>query len=269
MDTGTLTVPGADIYYEVRGSGPALLLINGGDGDAAMFGPLAESLADRYTVITYDRRGGSRSRHTGPAAEQQIGEHATDAHLLLRALKGEPAYILGTSYGAMIGMDLLARHPGQVREFVAHEPLLVELLLDAGRWHTLFQEVYEIYRRDGFEPAMRKFSSQIGVDGPPEPPPGLPAPLLEMLARVRANLENCLAYELRSFTRFSPDLEALRDAPLTVASGTEATESLPYRTTAALAGCLGTQIVEFPGNHVGYLTQPAEFARTLRDVLGR
>jgi hypothetical protein len=50
MDTGTLTVPGAGIYYEMRGSGPTLL--HGGDGDAAMFGPLAGLLADRYTVIT-------------------------------------------------------------------------------------------------------------------------------------------------------------------------------------------------------------------------
>jgi hypothetical protein len=41
MKTDTLTVPGATLYYEVRGSGPTLLLICGGIYDAAGFAGLA------------------------------------------------------------------------------------------------------------------------------------------------------------------------------------------------------------------------------------
>jgi acetyltransferase/esterase len=133
MDTGTLAVPGARIYYEVRGTGPAFLLINGGDADAAMYAPLAGLLADRYTVITYDPRG--------PPYEQRIEEHADDAYLLLREVGAGPAHVFGNSYGAMVGMDLLARHPDQVRALVAHEPMAIEVLPDAGHWHAVFQEV--------------------------------------------------------------------------------------------------------------------------------
>jgi pimeloyl-ACP methyl ester carboxylesterase len=270
MDTGTLAVPGAELYYEVRGSGPVLLLINGGEGDAAMYAPLAHQLADGYTVITYDPRGNSRSRLTGPLGEQRVEEHARDAHLLLRALTREPAYLFGTSYGGMVGMEVLAGHPEQVRGLVSHEPLLIELLPDAARRHAAFQEVYDIFRRDGARPALRRLNAELGDVGlPPELTADLPAPVAEMLARVAGNLAFCLEYELRSFVRYVPDLEALHDGPFTVANGVETRTTVGYATSVILAERLGEEIVDFPGGHVGFLTHPAEFAKTLHEVLDR
>ena len=68
MTSGFLDVEGARIRYERRGAGPALLLISGAGGDAGFFSGLAEVLADSFTVISYDRRGNSRStgRTEGP-----------------------------------------------------------------------------------------------------------------------------------------------------------------------------------------------------------
>ncbi|GHE36026.1 hypothetical protein GCM10017673_43220 [Streptosporangium violaceochromogenes] len=43
-----LDVAGARLHYEVRGSGLALLLIPGSNGDAGFFDAVAELLADRY-----------------------------------------------------------------------------------------------------------------------------------------------------------------------------------------------------------------------------
>ncbi|CUB12290.1 hypothetical protein BN2127_JRS1_04077 [Bacillus cereus] len=45
VKNGTLQVIGASIYYEVRGSGPILLLIHGGGGDADKFHNIADHLA--------------------------------------------------------------------------------------------------------------------------------------------------------------------------------------------------------------------------------
>ena len=53
----TLEVPGARLYYEVRGQGP-LVVLAGAPMDAGPFGPLAELLAADYTVLTTDPRGG-------------------------------------------------------------------------------------------------------------------------------------------------------------------------------------------------------------------
>ncbi|MEU5185574.1 alpha/beta fold hydrolase [Streptomyces klenkii] len=273
MKTGTLTTPDAEIYYEVRGSGPPLLLVNGGDGDAAMFGPLAGRLAEDFTVITYDLRGNSRSRLTSPPREQWIEEHSDDARLLLDTVAaGEPAYVFGTSYGGMIGMALLARNPGRVRALVAHEPFVIDLLPDADRWHALFQEVYELYEREGTDAAMGRFCGEIGVDAPPAPEAAgsVPEPVREMLARIRANVGTCLAYELRSFVRFRPDAGALRAARFTIVIGGEGPKTLLHRTTQALAEHVGTGtgVTEFPGGHVGFLTHPAPFAAALRAAIG-
>jgi acetyltransferase/esterase len=54
-------VPGARLYYETRGTGPLLLLIADANGDANVFPPLADLLAANLTVVTYDRRGYTRS----------------------------------------------------------------------------------------------------------------------------------------------------------------------------------------------------------------
>mgnify|MGYP001032295736 CR=1 FL=1 len=58
--TQTLEVPGARLYYEVRGTGPLVVLV-GAPMDAGAFGPLADLLAGDYTVLTTDPRGINRS----------------------------------------------------------------------------------------------------------------------------------------------------------------------------------------------------------------
>ncbi|HEV8599394.1 MAG TPA: hypothetical protein VGQ69_08555, partial [Gemmatimonadales bacterium] len=52
---------GTDLYYELRGSGSPLLLISGATGDAGHFERVASLLAGEFAVVTYDRRGNSRS----------------------------------------------------------------------------------------------------------------------------------------------------------------------------------------------------------------
>jgi pimeloyl-ACP methyl ester carboxylesterase len=114
METNILAVPGASLHFEVRGAGPVLLLICGGVYDAAGYGPLAERLAGRYTVVTYDRRGNSRSPLDHPPGPQRIEEHGDDAYRVLGAVgvtAEAPAYVFGNSSGAMIGLELAARHP--------------------------------------------------------------------------------------------------------------------------------------------------------------
>jgi hypothetical protein len=47
MEARILKVPGAALYYEIRGSGPLLLLITGGPTDAGTFTDLSGRLSDR------------------------------------------------------------------------------------------------------------------------------------------------------------------------------------------------------------------------------
>ena len=61
-----LRVPGAQIHYEIRGSGALMVMVPGANGEAGAFEGVAQHLAAHYTVVTYDRRGFSRSLLEGP-----------------------------------------------------------------------------------------------------------------------------------------------------------------------------------------------------------
>src|SRR5918998_909925 len=174
--THTLEVPGATLQYEVGGSGPVLLLIPGGPADAGAFAPIRGGLSDRYTVVTYDPRGLSRSPFDGEPQDTSVGTFADDARRLLEAVGTGPAYVLGSSGGALVGLELVSRHPERVRELVAHEPPLTRLLDDADEHARFAREVYDTYRSEGVGPAMGKFAAGAGLDQDPPQPPVDPTP---------------------------------------------------------------------------------------------
>jgi pimeloyl-ACP methyl ester carboxylesterase len=269
MQIRTLEVPGASLYYEVRGSGPVLLMIPGGPMDAAGFAPLADRLADRYTVVTCDCRGNSRSTAEGQKDDLTVGVFAGDAHRLLAAVTSEPAYVLGSSGGASYGLDLVARYPQQVRTLVAHEPPVAALLPDAAHWRAFTEEIRDIYRRDGVFPAMQKFGEGVGLGGPePDAEPGPEA--AQAIQRMMGNLELFAGYTIPVITNYEPDLSALRNGParVVVGVGDESTpDQLAYRAAVALAAGLGTEPVTFPGAHGGFASHSGTFAARLDEVL--
>jgi pimeloyl-ACP methyl ester carboxylesterase len=100
---------GTSLYTEVRGAGPAILLIPGGAEDAEGWRPVAERL-DGYAVVTYDRRGTLRSgRDDWPGAGS--AQHADDAAALLRALDLREVTVLGGSSAGIIALQVALRHP--------------------------------------------------------------------------------------------------------------------------------------------------------------
>jgi pimeloyl-ACP methyl ester carboxylesterase len=60
-DMAVIDVKGIDLHYEVQGDGPPLLLVHGGWSDHQSWHAVAPALADSFRVVTYDRRGHSRS----------------------------------------------------------------------------------------------------------------------------------------------------------------------------------------------------------------
>ena len=297
--TSSLRVPGANLYYEVRGSGPVLLLICGGVYDAAAFAGIADRLADRRTVVTYDRRGNSRSPLDGPREPQRIEVHGDDAHRLLEAVGaggGAPAEVFGNSSGAIIGLELAARHPEAVRTLIAHEPPLFELLPERDRWREVVGRIERAFAEGGAGPAgevlekayaaavERDDTARSGPDGA-EPraadqqervpggeaaPTGEPDPeTLEMLARFERNTEFFIGYEVPPFSRYVPDLAALGASPVRVVAAVgETSKGEPaHRAGVAVAEALGTAPVVFPGDHGGFGTDPDAFAARLAEVL--
>jgi pimeloyl-ACP methyl ester carboxylesterase len=264
--THTLDVPGGRLHYEIRGSGP-LVMVMGAPMDAGEFAPLADALATDHTVVTHDPRGISRSRLDDPAQDSTPELRADDVAAVLDALGAEWADVLGSSGGAVTGLALATRHPHRVRTLVAHEPPLLELLPDAAEQRAATDDLIETFHRDGVGAAWMKFMANagfdLGGDEAPGPPQGEPS------EQDMANSVRFFAHELRHTALYRPDLDALRSGPVRVVVGIGADSAglVTHRTSMALAERLGTAPVGFPGDHGGFLGLPGEFADALRKVL--
>jgi clorobiocin biosynthesis protein CloN7 len=265
----TLDVAGARLYYEIRGSGPLLLLL-GSPMDSTGFAGIAAELADSHRVVTYDPRGISNSTREDPTQDVTPELQANDVHQLLSELGGGPAYVFGSSGGAVVGLALVTAHPNQVRTLVAHEPPVIELLPDSAQIRAQINDIYDTYCNKGPEAAMQKFLAVAGMSRPS--PAGRQShnePDPEMVARMRSATDHFLAHLLRPTAFYRPEIEALRTASvrIVVAGGTTSKGLLAHRTAVALAERLGTKVVDFPGSHVGFIEHPGPCARLLRQIL--
>lgn len=266
--TATLKVPGATLHYQVRGAGPLVLMLQGGDGEAEASDALADHLVERFTVVSYDRRGLVRSPldHPEEAARLEVRDHGEDVHHLLAALTSEPALVFGSSIGGVIGLDLVSRHPEQVRLLVAHEAPVAQLLPEAEQAEIARgqEEVEALHRRAGVLPALRQFLvlTQVNLQ---DREPGLPLPLPS--SRRAANLAFFLTRDAPAVRRFRLELEALEAARARVlpAVGRSKPDTWTARCGRALAERLGRPVLELPGDHGGYAAHPRGFA----EVLGR
>ena len=272
VKTDHLKVPGATLYYEVRGSGPVLLFMPGGPADAGSFRRIAEILDSDYTVVTYDPRGLSHSTLDGPFDDTRVVQiFADDVHRLLAAITNEPAYVFASSGGAVIALELVARHPEQVRAVVSHEPPSPALLPDPAKARADMADIVETYRTAGLGPTMQKFMAQTGIrGGGPPPPQGEPTPeQQEAMAQMMRNMDFWFRHYFLGIGRYEPDFAALKDGQTRIIPGVgeESRGELANEGGLGLARKLGVEAVTFPGAHGGFDSNAQEFAARLREVL--
>lgn len=116
----TVTINGADIYYEEYGKadGPAVLLLHGGLGNGDYFVNQIPALTDAYRVVVMDSRGHGRSSFD----EQPIGYAlmAKDVLGLMDHLAIDKADIVGWSDGGIIGLEIALTQPERLNKVVAY-----------------------------------------------------------------------------------------------------------------------------------------------------
>ncbi len=95
---------GTEIAYDRLGDGPALVLVGAAWNDRMSAAPLAQLLADEFSVYTYDRRGRGDSGDTQPyAVEREI----EDLTAVIEAAGGS-TYAFGVSSGASLALEATA-----------------------------------------------------------------------------------------------------------------------------------------------------------------
>ena len=143
---------GVKQWVSIRGvnaHAPVLLFLHGGPGSAnlAKLRLQTPELEERFVVVSWDQRGAGKSTtlnfdHSTLSLEQMLA----DAHELVGYLKArfgvEKIYLMGFSWGTVIGLELTARYPddfyayisvSQVVDYAEGERLSLEFARQAAR----------------------------------------------------------------------------------------------------------------------------------------
>jgi pimeloyl-ACP methyl ester carboxylesterase len=289
--TSLVLVPGAQLFTRKAGDGPALVLISGGGGDADMYDDVVPLLTSRFTVITFDRRGNSRSPLTDDSAPVDPDTQAADVVAVLDHHGVDRAYVFGTSGSAILTLALLSRHQDRVFGAVAHEPPLVQILPGSPEQRRI-DELRHIADTEGPLCGFVAFAAMTM----PNPPrlfdkragrvafAGLMALVLGVgrlwrtatgkapggMARLVGNAGLTFRRELPAFCYdYEPDLAALSavTVPWRLATGRDSVGRPYHRPAHVLGEKLGVPCVEFPGGHTPYQQYPAEFVDRLTEIL--
>jgi len=242
----TVSKDGTTIAYDERGSGPALVLVDGALCSRAQ-GPmpeLAELLADRFTVYNYDRRGRGDS---GDAGEYAVGREIEDLAAIIEAAGGS-AYVYGTSSGAALVLHALAAGLPIERAVVFEAPFVV----DGSRKQIPRTWVADLEALEA-GPAIKYFMTK-GI--------GLPGFVVSMMTLMPAwkqmkAVAHTLPYDARVLggNCFGDPLDATQwaaiDVPVQVVSGAKSPAWMKTSMRELAAAVPGAGHTEVPGqNHM-------------------
>ncbi|NNH68977.1 alpha/beta hydrolase [Nocardia uniformis] len=262
----TATVNGVALYYEIVGTGDRVVLTHGSWTDATGWAPVVADLAERYEVVTWDRRGHSRSR-AGDSPGSRT-EDAADLAALIEYLGG-PVHVVGNSYGAIVTLTLVAARPDLIVTAAVHEPPLFALLEDAddpaitralAAVHRNVSTVARLIETGDHRGAAEHFIENVALG---------PGGWERLPAAFRAVLEaNAPTYldEVRDPTALSIDAAALAatTVPLLLTHGTESPALFPA-VIAELSLLVPTaQTDTYTGaGHLPHTTHPHEWVARL------
>jgi pimeloyl-ACP methyl ester carboxylesterase len=262
---GFVSTNGATLYYEKCGTGSPGVFIAGSTGDAGNFTRAADLLADEFAVVTYDRRGNSRSPRPPGWTTTSVTEQADDAAGLIHELGLAPVVVFGASAGALIALDLIIRRPQLLRAGILQEPSIFSALPDPISALAPRRELVEkAMRTTGARGAVEALLCYLNDESV------LAAIPSDVLERMLANADTILGIESPGFAGWQPRPEDLTRLKVPVMLMI-ASETLPVygQVMEWLAHQLKVEPITVPGRHGFYYYRPQDLADVLRPILRR
>jgi pimeloyl-ACP methyl ester carboxylesterase len=159
---------GVNIYYEVHGSGPPLLLTHGYSSTSAMWQGQIAALSKQHKLILWDMRGHGQSDYPDDDAAYSEALTVGDMAALLDEAGADSAIVGGLSLGGYMSLAFYRAYPERVRAL---------LIIDTGPgfkkdeardgWNKRAHETGERFEREGLEGlklASRERSSVVHRD---------------------------------------------------------------------------------------------------------
>ena len=116
---GSVPVEGATLYYRDTGQGQPIIVLHGGPGfDHNYLLPDLDRLADVFRLIYYDQRGRGQSAWNAQPAAVSLQSEMDDLEALRTHLHLEQAALLGHSWGGLLAMEYVLRHPERVSHLI-------------------------------------------------------------------------------------------------------------------------------------------------------
>ena len=113
---GYANVNGVELYYEVHGNGPPLIMLHGGVTPSEMFGAPLTEMARSNKVIALHYQGHGLSKDSNRPWSYEV--FADDVAALMDHLGIEKASVMGYSSGALVALQTAIRHPQIVNRLV-------------------------------------------------------------------------------------------------------------------------------------------------------
>lgn len=264
-----IAVNGVQLNVEVRGEGPALLLLHGFTGSAATWTPFLDAWQG-FTTIAVDLLGHGTSDSPPQPDRYRMERCLDDLVTLLDRLGLGQAAVLGYSMGGRIALRLALQAPARLRALVLEStsPGIDDATEREARLRS-DGSLAEAVERDGIEPFVERWEAQPLFASQARLPPAL----RDGLRRQRlANDPQGLAQSLRGIGAGLQEpvlkrLGALRLPTLLLAGALDERYSgLARRLAAALPGAR-LEIVAQAG-HAIHLEQPQRFSKLVRGFLG-
>ena len=114
----TINRKGVNLYYEVHGDGPVLLLSHGYSATSEMWRDQVATLSRSHKVIVWDMRGHGRSDSPNDQSEYSHEKSVDDMAELLDVVGVERAIVAGLSLGGYMSLAFHLAHPERVRALI-------------------------------------------------------------------------------------------------------------------------------------------------------
>ena len=116
----TINDNGTDIWYEVTGSGPPLVMTGGFGLLDNQWDFVRDILVQRFQLIDWNYRGAGRSDRAWPGGRYDQETWVDDLEIVLDKLNIDDAVLWGTSTGSPISIRYSAKYPSRVRALITY-----------------------------------------------------------------------------------------------------------------------------------------------------
>ena len=155
---------GVDIFYEVHGSGPPLVLTHGYSSTSAMWQGQIAALSKNHQLVLWDMRGHGQSDYPGDPAAYSEALTVGDIAALLDEVGADKAIVGGLSLGGYMSLAFHRSHPDRVRAL---------LIIDTGpgfkkdsareAWNRRARDTGDRFEREGLEVLKSASRERSGV----------------------------------------------------------------------------------------------------------